>query len=304
MAGETPMSALQLIAPAKINWTLEVLHARPDGYHEIRTVLQTIDLADTVTIEPAARLTLELTGEPGPLADEPPERNLAFRAAAAFRARISADAGARITLDKRVPVAAGLGGGSSDAAAVLRGLNELWDARQPKLNLVEIAGEIGSDPPFFVVGGTAFASGRGEIVEALDDAIAQRILLAVPPVERRGEKTAAMFAALDPAHYSEGYGSLGVRDTVAARRPIADAELINAFEAVTGAMQPGTANAMAALRAQGLSPHLCGAGPAFFLLLDASDEITSLSRRIASLGFDTRAARTLSRADATRLTQY
>jgi 4-diphosphocytidyl-2-C-methyl-D-erythritol kinase len=295
------VSALRLIAPAKINWTLEALRIRPDGYHEVRSILQTIELRDTVTIEDADDLSLRLTGEPGPLVGAPIEHNLAYRAAVAFRARSGHRGGVRITLEKQIPVAAGLGGGSSDAAAVIRGLNLLWDAGQPDRNLIEIAGEVGSDPPFFIVGGTAAVAGRGERVEPLDDATSAAIVLATPPPDERGEKTGAMYAALSPDDFSEGDATIGAREIVASGRPMIDEAFANVFERVVTRMQPETANAMAALRAQGYAPHLCGSGPSFFLLSRRHDEIPALSDRILELGFEPRVTRTLSRAEALRV---
>lgn len=289
---------VRVLAPAKINWTIEVLRIRPDGYHEIRSVLQTIDLCDVVTLTEADDVTLSVTGEAGLLAGEPVESNLAYRAAVAFRRRTGVRRGVRIELEKHVPVAAGLGGGSSDAAAVLRGLNQLWDAGQPLDNLIEIAGEIGSDPPFFVIGGTAMASGRGDHVEALPDAVAPPIVLATPPAEQRGDKTASMYGALTPDDFGEGYVSIGVREIVEAGRAIVDAELANVFERVTAAQQPATAIAMDALRAQGHTPHLAGSGPSFFLLEPASDELLA---RIRDLGFEPRAIGTLPRDAALRV---
>lgn len=294
-------SRVRVVAPAKINWSLEVLRVRPDGYHEVRTVLQTIDLHDTIVLSRGADLTLAISGDAGMLGDAPPESNLAFRAALALRERTGVSAGAHIALEKRVPVAAGLGGGSSDAAAVLRGLNVLWDAGQSDANLIEIAGEIGSDPPFFLAGGTALASGRGEMVEALADAVAPALLLCAPRQNERGEKTAAMFGALRPEHFSDGYVAIGVRDAVQAGRELDDAELSNVFERVTGRMQPETELALDALRAQGLSPHLAGAGPSFFLLLGPGMEAGALSGRVRGLGFDATVVRCLPRGDALRM---
>ncbi len=292
------MKGLRVIAPAKINWTLEVVRIRPDGYHELRSVMQTIDLHDVVTLTAAEdhAIALEITGDAGMLADNPPEANLAYRAAVALRDRSGVRQGVRIVLEKHVPVAAGLGGGSSDAAAVLRGLNVLWDAGQPHANLVEIAGEVGSDPPFFVVGGTVMVSGRGDYVEALPDAVAPSILLATPPQNDRGEKTAAMFAALSPRDFAEGDATLGLRETVEAGRMLVDDELANVFEHVTSTMQPETELAMAALRADGYVPHLCGAGPSFFLLYGGGADLAhELSARIRALGFEPRPAHALTR---------
>ena len=292
----------RLIAPAKINWSLEVLRARPDGYHEIRSVLQTIDLCDVIRLTEAADITLDLAGEPEMLAGNPIEQNLAHRAAVALRDRAGVRNGAHIVLEKHIPVAAGLGGGSSDAAAVLRGLNALWDAGQPEINLVEIAGEIGSDPPFFVVGGTAEVSGRGDEVRRLPDALAPSIMLAIPPAGERGEKTAQMFAALTPDDYADGDVTLGVRETVEAGRMIHDELLNNVFEHVTRRMQPDAERAMNALRSEGYAPHLCGAGPSFFLLYGGgADHADALARRFRETGLEPCPTHAIRRKQALRI---
>lgn len=291
------VNTITLRAPAKLNWTLEVLRARPDGYHELRSVMQTVDLCDEITLMRHDRIELEVRGDP-PLADEPPERNLAFRAADALRRRAGVDVGVRIVLEKRIPVAAGLGGGSSDAAAVLRGCNTLWNARLDDGALSELAKELGSDVPFFLFGGTAAIAGRGDVVEPLDDAVAADILLATPPAGDRGEKTAAMFAALSPDDFTEGDATAALREAVGAGRPIADGMLMNAFERVLTRMQPETERAMDALRAQRTSARLAGAGPSFFVVLDHRDGRAALMERTRELGFEPRVARTLSRESA------
>src|SRR5438552_1268490 len=147
---------LVLNAAAKVNLILEVLGKRDDGYHELVTVMQAVDLSDRVTREDSA--DLELTSSPGVPADG---RNLALRAATALREAAGVTRGARITLDKRIPVAAGLGGGSTDAAAVLLGLNRLWRLRWPVARLDEVATGLGMDVPFFLRGGTALGTGGG-----------------------------------------------------------------------------------------------------------------------------------------------
>jgi len=296
------MRRLRLLAPAKINWTLEALHIRSDGYHEVRSVLQTVDFCDVVTLSEAPDIELRVTGDAASLADSAPETNLAYRAAVALRRRAGVRAGALMELEKRIPVAAGFGGGSSDAAAVLRGLNALWATHQPQANLIEIAGEVGSDPPFFVVCGTAVVRGRGDIVEPLPDAIAPEIMLATPPVNERGEKTAEMYAALSPDEFSEGYVTIGLADAVEAGRAIVRDELNNVFERVTRRLQPDTQLAMDALRAQGVEPHLCGSGPSFFVLLDdAVPDRETVEARVEALGFASRVVRTLPREAALRI---
>src|SRR2546421_8513852 len=147
---------LVLNAAAKVNLILEVLGKRDDGYHELVTVMQAVDLSDRVTLEDAD--VLELTSSPGVPADG---GNLALRAATALREAAGVTRGARITLDKRIPVTAGLGGGSTDAAAVLLGLNRLWRLRWPVARLGEGGGGVGVGVAFFLRGGAAPAAGRG-----------------------------------------------------------------------------------------------------------------------------------------------
>jgi len=147
-------------AHAKINLTLEVLGLRSDGFHEIRSVMQMISLCDTLTFEKDASGMLTLTGGTD---DAPPaENNLVLRAARALQATMKTRRGARIHLEKRIPVGAGLGGGSSDAAATLKALNALWGAHRSEMQLTEIAASLGSDIPFFLSKGSALVTGRGE----------------------------------------------------------------------------------------------------------------------------------------------
>src|SRR4030095_15648920 len=151
---------LVLNAAAKINLMLEVLGRRNDGYHEIVTVMQTVDLSDRLVVEHADVLE-PLT----PASDVPTDgTNLALRAAVALRDRAGVSRGARITLEKRIPVAAGLGGGSADAAAVLVGLNRLWGLRWSSARLAGVAGALGVDVPFFLHAGAGAGGARGGVV--------------------------------------------------------------------------------------------------------------------------------------------
>lgn len=304
---------LRLLAPAKINWTLEVLRRRPDGYHEIRSILQTIDLCDIVTLTEADDIELVLSGpESAALAGEPAERNLAVRAARALQARISTTRGVRIEIEKHIPVAAGLGGGSSDAGALLRGCNVLWDARQDEANLIEIAGEVGSDPPFFIVCGTASVSGRGEIVRTLPDASRECLLLATPNGESPANKTASMYTALDAASdFSDGaktqeLGRIVEADGFASW--FEDDALFNAFDAVASRGESPASAAFSELRELGCAPHLAGSGPSFVLLLDdlhSHKELfigeEDLAPRIAAHGYRARDAHTMKRNAALKI---
>ena len=160
---------MRLAAHAKVNLTLEVLGMRPDGYHELRSVVTTIPLHDDVELldAPAGEMTVEMSGDGMEVPHVPCEENLAVRAARALAAAAGVSRGVHIRIVKRIPVGAGLGGGSADAAAVLNGLNELWGMGLPKERLCEIGAEVGSDVPALVLGGMVLMEGRGERVRAL-----------------------------------------------------------------------------------------------------------------------------------------
>lgn len=155
---------LKLQAPAKINLFLEILGKRQDGYHEIETVMQEIDLSDTLEIEETNKGIELICSDP-----EVPcnEENLVWRAVRLFQEASGISKGVRIRLEKRIPMGAGLGGGSSDAAAVLKGLNILWQTAIRKERLMEMAARLGSDIPFFIQGRTALCRGRGERVNPI-----------------------------------------------------------------------------------------------------------------------------------------
>ena len=158
--------ALVLQAPAKLNLTLDVLGKRPDGYHDLRMVMQSVSLADTVTLRrteaPGIRVASNLNYLPNN------ENNLAVRAANVFFRRAGIESpGLEIALQKRIPVCAGTAGGSSDAAAVLRGLNRLYQTDYAPAELAALGEQVGSDVPYCVIGGTALAEGRGERITPL-----------------------------------------------------------------------------------------------------------------------------------------
>ena len=173
------MNALRAICPTKVNLGLHVVGRRSDGYHEIVTIFQAIDLCDALEGEVAEALTLEVQDASIP-ADE---SNLVLRAARLLHARIAGarGRGARLRLDKGIPAGAGLGGGSSDAAGALMLLNELWSLRLGSAALERLAADLGSDVPFFLFGGTALGTGRGATIEPLPPIGERAVLLGCPP---------------------------------------------------------------------------------------------------------------------------
>lgn len=173
------MDSLDVLSPAKVNLFLEVIARRSDGYHEIESVMQLVDLCDHVHLARADRgIQVSVVG-----AELPSGRsNLAYKAAALFMEAVGHRGGARIRLEKRIPVAGGLGGGSSNAAAVLAGLNRLYDLGRSREDLQALGAQLGSDVPFFFSDGLALATGRGEVLTPLEPWPPQWIVLANPGV--------------------------------------------------------------------------------------------------------------------------
>jgi 4-diphosphocytidyl-2-C-methyl-D-erythritol kinase len=178
-----------LLSFAKINLMLRILGKRDDGFHELFTVFQTVSMHDTLTFEESN--TLELTCDNSDVPTD--ERNLIVRAATVLQRQFGVSKGAKIYLEKRIPSPGGLGGGSSNAAAALIGLRTLWNVEISDDDLQAIAAELGSDVPFFLYGGTAIGTGRGEMIEEIDDLDAKHLLIVTPNL---AVSTSAAFAAL------------------------------------------------------------------------------------------------------------
>ena len=174
------MSKIYEKAPAKINLVLDVLRKREDGFHEVEMIMTMVDLADRLEMEELPRDQIVLSSQAGFIPLD--EKNLAFQAARLIKERYGVKRGVYIHLDKQIPVAAGLAGGSSDAAAALKGLNRLWDLRLPREELELLGAELGSDVPFCIRGGTAVARGRGEKLESVSPPPQCWVVLAKPPI--------------------------------------------------------------------------------------------------------------------------
>ena len=272
---------MQLRAYAKVNLTLEVLGRRNDGYHEVATILQNIGLYDTLYIEPAAGLEFTCS-EKGLEGDD----NLVWRAATGLREASNTAKGARIHLEKAIPTAMGLGGGSSDAATTLVGLSRLWGLSLSTEHLSDIAAELGSDVPFFLTGGTAKAEGRGEQVSPLP-AIPQRwVLLVCPDIELEG-KTGRLYRSLSEASYSDGSMYRAALDTIEERRfPLG--LLRNTFDDVACQVYEDFATAWEDMRRSGASEvHLCGSGPGLYSIFESQMEGERAAKHLQDRGLRT-----------------
>lgn len=278
---------IELSAAAKVNLALEVLGRRADGYHEVVTVMQTVELSDRVVLEDAEPLELRTTS-PGIPTDT---SNLALRAAVVLREAAGGARGVRITLDKRIPVAAGLGGGSTDAAAVLLGLNRLWGLRWPRERLAEVAVTLGMDVPFFLRGGTACATGRGEKLDRVSG-MALALVLVNP---RFASSTAEAYGRMTSAMYSDGGRARMVVSAVASRHPERVAgSLYNGLEAAVASRHPEIEHMKAALLAAGaLGALMSGSGPTVFGVARSLDHARQIQKRVQRASWECWAVRSL-----------
>ena len=262
---------LALKAHAKVNLTLEVLGRRDDGYHDIASIFQTVELHDTLTLEPADSITLKC--------DRPElesEDNLALRAARLLSEHTGCGKGARIGLEKGIPVSSGLGGGSSDAAAILRGLNRLWGLNLSHAELGPLAAQLGSDVPFFLHGGTAMVHGRGERVRPLPPADLQWMVILTPeiPLPR---KTASLYARLGKPSFTIGALTRKLEARIRGGGDVPPQFLFNAFDAVAFDAFPGLEQYWSTFTSLGAREvHLAGSGPSMFAPVSRKEMGTAL----------------------------
>ncbi len=261
-------------APAKINLTLEVLGKRPDGYHEIRSILQTIDLHDTLYFSDARDIsvTCDLKGWSA-------EKSQVTKAAALLQEHIGVKNGVEIKIEKRIPLRAGLGGDSSDGAATLRGLNELWKLKLSEEKLMTLAAQLGSDAPFFVRGGTAVVSGRGEIVTPLPAVKKMRLVLIIADIPVEPGKTARAYAALKPSQYTDGAITQKLADMIKTGQAVGSEALCNVFEDVAVDVHPGLSYYISGCIRSGVAVHLAGAGPALFAIFHAKEAAAEINKK-------------------------
>ena len=273
--GSAAVIVIHVIVRAKINLAIEILARRDDGFHEITTVVQAIALSDEVFVRPAADVSLE-TDDPALDSND----NLVLRAAELLRDETRMSAGAHIVLVKRIPVAAGLGGGSADAAAALVGLSRLWDLHLTEEKMREIGAALGSDVPFFLQSkGTALATGRGERIKPSVPAPPGWVIVSVPDVKRPEPKTASMYAKLEPTLFTDGemtdrWGqALGGRATSWSSLT-REVGFTNAFESIAVEAYPGWGAAFETFQtvARGTAVSMTGTGPALFAVFDDRHE--------------------------------
>lgn len=301
-AGVVSERFVHVAAPAKLNLTLEIVGRRADGYHLLESVMQSIDIADVVTVTAAAPDDIATEGDvanggggPNGMAVPEGEGNLAARATAAFRAAAAETLGSekaaalpplRIRIDKRIPVAAGLGGGSADAAAALVAANELWGLHWSRERLAEIGVTVGADVPFCIYGGTATARGIGERltpVSGVDTARWAGVVLnpgfavSTEAVYRAYSETVGSDAGSEPGRAAAMAKALQRGDVRAA-----GGLLYNALDPVTTKLHPEVGELRRrALRAGAMGAVMCGSGPSVFALARDAEHAAVLGARLA-----------------------
>lgn len=249
-----------LKTPAKVNLTLEVTGKRPDGYHNICSVIQAIDLRDTISFELAEGVHFSCN-----LPGLETEDNLVLKAVRLLQKETGASRGVRLALTKVIPEAAGLGGGSSDAATTLVGLNRLWQLNLSSSALSGLAARLGSDVPFFLVGGTALAEGRGEKVTPLPRLVQTYFVLLKPPVPPVPGKTGQLYSRLRPAHFNRGERTKKAVELVQRGQEIEQGVLFNIFEEVAFGVFPGLEEYRRRFLACGAPwARLAGSGPCLY----------------------------------------
>ena len=261
-------------AYAKLNLTLEVIRKRADGYHDLATILQTVDLHDTLEFRDNDGIEFECSDASLAYND-----NLVVRSAELLRKAADTDRGVSIRLRKRIPVAAGLGGGSADAAAALRGLNRLWELGMSEDDLVDFATEIGSDIPFLVCGGTALASGRGERLEPLPAPEHEWFVIVAPGVgddDPSESKTARMFGMLPSTNHTTGSLTRKLAARMLEKGDCHPAFMFNVFQQVAPHAFPGWQQVHEGFAGLGASDIvLTGAGPSMFAVAPSKEVATA-----------------------------
>lgn len=247
-------------AYAKINLGLDVVRRLENGYHQVRMVMQTVDISDTIRLEKCAegiRMTSDSEEAPGDI------HNLAYRAAALFFDETKTEGGVKIRLTKRIPVAAGMAGGSTDAAAVLRGMNELFETGLSAEALCDMGVKLGADVPYCILGGTALAEGIGEVLTTLPDAPKPVLLVAKPEISVSTQYVYEHLQLGEKTEHPDIDGMVqAVRDGDLAG--IID-RMGNVLEGVTGAKYPVIGELKAFMEENGaVRAMMSGSGPTVF----------------------------------------
>jgi 4-diphosphocytidyl-2-C-methyl-D-erythritol kinase len=284
-------SVLTVQTPAKINPVLEVLGRRPDGYHELALVFQAVGLYDELSfseISEGVRLVLH----PSPVHLEVDDSNLIVKAAKLFlKDVLKGQGGVRIELKKRIPLAAGLGGGSSDAAATLQGLDWLFETQVKEEQLQAMAGQLGSDVPFFLTGGTALGTGRGDKITPWRDGFEMPMVLVKPP---EGLSTPDVYrsgkALLTPGEKARGFQEILREKNL---QKIAGS-MFNGLEPAALFLMPEIGEIKKQLLDAGaLGALVSGSGPTVFAIAESQEKAEQMAWKLEGEGWTVFVTRTI-----------
>lgn len=278
---EKPLENLTLSVCGKINLTLDVHYKRPDGYHEVEMIMQTISLKDEISLKLIPRPVIELTSNCHKLPLD--ESNLAYKAAKLMIEKYKLDAGIAININKKIPIAAGLAGGSADAAAVIVGINEMFQLNRPQEELMALGKDIGADVPFCIVGKTALAKGIGEKILPLKHLSGFGLLLVKPPYF---VSTKEVYSRLDVKAIQERPDTMAMIEYINAQDigKIA-AGLCNVLEEVTFKLYPELDFIKKHLVSKGaLGSLMSGSGPTVFGIFENIREAKNAAEKIDLAG--------------------
>jgi 4-diphosphocytidyl-2-C-methyl-D-erythritol kinase len=284
---------LKVLAPAKVNLTLEVLAERRDGFHEIRSVAQTVSLCDRLRFQAGDRVEFRCN-DPRWVSGQ----SLVAKAADLLREAAGCSKGAIVTLNKRIPLISGLSGDSTDAAATLRGLNQLWELGLPQEELLDLAAKLGSDVAFFLYGGTALLEGRGEVVTPLPPLDKMWLTLMLPPVPRMPGKTGRLYGGIRAEHYTSGEATKRLVSRLAKGGGVEPSLIFNVFDRVALDYFNGLGIYQEQfLKSGAREVHLAGSGPALFTLTRDRAAAEKISRLLKRQKLESYLTHTLAAAD-------
>ncbi|MCD6359159.1 MAG: 4-(cytidine 5'-diphospho)-2-C-methyl-D-erythritol kinase [Dehalococcoidia bacterium] len=281
--GYNQIDMLSILARAKINLTLEILEKRNDSYHNIASIMQTIEMGDTLSFQQGGRGIKLICDNPDLNSDD----NIVLQAAKLLRGTTHCKKNVSIILNKKIPLSSGLAGGSSDAAVTLMALNNLWELNLPFQQLHHMASALGSDVPFFLYGGTALAEGRGDWITPLPSPPASWIVLLHPPLEI-ANKTQSLYASIDSSQFTSGILSHRAAERLNQEGALPPSSYYNAFEPTAFSIFPTLKEYYQKFTSAGADKiHLAGSGPTLFTILEDQLTAESIHKQLEQEGLDT-----------------
>ena len=269
---------MKVKAFAKVNLSLEILRLREDGYHDVTTLLQTVDLSDDLYLEEFPNIQVDCS-----IPELAGSKNLVYKAATILQEEFGYKLGAKIYISKNIPVSMGLGGGSSDAAAALVGLNHLWGINVSRSTLEVIARKVGVDVAFFVTGGTALAVGRGDEINSINEPVSLWVLLVCPNFLIES-KTSVLYSMVKPNLFTHGKITRDLSLFVGDPLKLAEG-LFNVFEPLAYDVFDGLNKVADDMRKAGIeSVHLSGTGPCLYSFVDDQHQGMLIRKQLAQLG--------------------